>query len=163
MNAPLEILSDDEFNTLLADGINRPPALSHLRSSDQIRAQIQTVTALLADLGPPPDQPSLLHRSPDGPPTPVPIEAGISVGRSASCSLPLPADSNLSKRHFAITQTEGHYFISDLNSTNGTTVNSQPTPPGQPRHLLDGDLIAAGHHLFVFLAGKHPPPPILAH
>lgn len=158
-----DILSDAEFNTLLADGKNRPHALGHLRSSDQLRAQLQAVTALLVGLGPLPEHPSLLHRRPDGSPALVPLETEISVGRSPRCHLALPEDAKLSKRHFAVTLAEGHYFLSDLASTNGTTVNGQPCPPPQRRHLLDGDLIAAGHSHFVFLAGTRPPPPILAH
>ena len=157
------ILSNEEFDALLASGGDRPTALGHLRPSDQLRAQLKTVTTLLQELGPLPDQPALVRRLHDGTVAAVAIGDSLCAGRSPRCHIACPEDVGLSKRHFEITQEAGHYFLSDLHSTNGTLVNGQPCPSPERRHLLDGDLISAGSSLFAFLAGSHAPPVILAH
>jgi pSer/pThr/pTyr-binding forkhead associated (FHA) protein len=50
----------------------------------------------------------------------------------------------VSRRHARITKGRAGYFISDLGSSNGTTVNGQPIEPNRARILCDGDRIKVG-------------------
>jgi hypothetical protein len=50
----------------------------------------------------------------------------------------------VSRRHARITKGRGGYFITDLNSSNGTTVNGQPLVPDHARLLRNGDWIKVG-------------------
>ena len=47
---------------------------------------------------------------------------------------------------------QGAWYVEDLNSTNGTTVNGQPVSPKQPMPLHDGDMIQFGNLGVVFYA-----------
>jgi len=55
-------------------------------------------------------------------------------------------DPNISRRHAQITYeaTNRTYFITDLNSSNGTRLNEQRLPPGQPVQLSGGAVIGLG-------------------
>lgn len=48
-------------------------------------------------------------------------------GQSANCDLTIP-DSNISRRHCAITYLNGEHIIKDLNSTNGIDFNGNKVP-----------------------------------
>jgi hypothetical protein len=50
----------------------------------------------------------------------------------------------VSRRHARITKGRGGYFITDLDSSNGTTVNGQPLAPHRARQLRNGDRIKVG-------------------
>ena len=50
----------------------------------------------------------------------------------------------VSRRHARITKGRGGYFITDLGSSNGTTVNGQPLAPHRVRLLRNGDRIKVG-------------------
>lgn len=50
----------------------------------------------------------------------------------------------VSRRHARITRGRGGYFVADLGSYNGTTVNGEPMAPGRARLLLNGDRIKVG-------------------
>jgi VWFA-related protein len=60
-------------------------------------------------------------------------------------------DSNLSRRHAEITfdAARNLYAISDLNSSNGTYVNGQRIPAGQPVQLYNGAVINFGPNVSV--------------
>ncbi|RFD27222.1 hypothetical protein MUBE_00990 [Mycobacterium uberis] len=63
------------------------------------------------------------------------------VGRGQDAQFRLP-DTGVSRRHLEI-RWDGHVaLLSDLNSTNGTTVNNAPVQEWQ---LADGDVIHLGH------------------
>lgn len=63
------------------------------------------------------------------------------VGRGQDAQFRLP-DTGVSRRHLEI-RWDGHVaLLSDLNSTNGTTVNNAPVQEWQ---LADGDVIRVGH------------------
>lgn len=64
------------------------------------------------------------------------------IGREESADIFLPIQ-RISRRHAQIDHREHGYFISDLNSRNGTYVNGQAVG-GDPRHLKDGDEIVIG-------------------
>jgi hypothetical protein len=50
----------------------------------------------------------------------------------------------VSRRHARITKGERGYFVTDLASSNGTTVNGQPLEPNRPCLLRNGDQIKVG-------------------
>ena len=55
----------------------------------------------------------------------------ILLGRSADCTVPLQ-DSYASNRHARIYHNDGQWFIEDLNSTNGTYIDSKRLTVAQP-------------------------------
>jgi hypothetical protein len=57
----------------------------------------------------------------------------------------------VSRRHAQITREPGGYFITDLGSYNGTTVNARPLEPQRPRPLRNGDRIKVGLVVIEFL------------
>ena len=50
----------------------------------------------------------------------------------------------VSRRHAQLTKEREGYFVTDLGSSNGTTVNGQPLVPHQARLLRNGDRIKVG-------------------
>ncbi|GAB5405520.1 MAG: GGDEF domain-containing protein [Aureliella sp.] len=71
------------------------------------------------------------------------------VGRDPTNELCLP-DSSVSRVHAEFKpQQNGHYRVTDLNSTNGITVNEQQV---DSQTLVAGDTIQIGCYLFKFLA-----------
>jgi hypothetical protein len=63
------------------------------------------------------------------------------VGRGQDAQFRLP-DTGVSRRHLEIRWDGQAAFLTDLNSTNGTTVNNSPVQEWQ---LADGDVIRLGH------------------
>jgi hypothetical protein len=54
-------------------------------------------------------------------------------------------EAKVSRRHARIIKKEGHFFVEDLGSTNGTYVNrGRRLLPGTPQPLTDGDEIIVG-------------------
>jgi len=50
----------------------------------------------------------------------------------------------VSRRHARITRGRGGYFITDLGSSNGTTLNGQTLLPNRAYRLRNGDLFKVG-------------------
>ena len=69
-------------------------------------------------------------------------EGIVSIGRALDNSIPLEDDSNVSRYHAEIERRPNGYWIADLGSSNGTTVNDLPVEFEQV--LRDGDLIGVG-------------------
>ncbi len=67
------------------------------------------------------------------------------IGREPGCDVVLP-DPDVSRRHAAIEVDVAAITVHDLGSTNGTTVDGRPVPPGG-RTIRPGDLIALGDSL----------------
>ncbi|HEX8338693.1 MAG TPA: FHA domain-containing protein [Pyrinomonadaceae bacterium] len=67
--------------------------------------------------------------------------AVVSVGRRPDNTVCLE-DTGVSKYHAVIERRGGEYFVTDLGSSNGTTVNGEPLHA--TRALRDGDLICLG-------------------
>ena len=91
------------------------------------------------------------------------FSGGVIVGRNEDVDLrfdPLQ-DLNVSGRHAAFTPSEGHWFVQDLGSLNGTFVNGRRL--SGPTQLLDGDQIQLGeggpHLEFHLLAEAVVAPP----
>jgi hypothetical protein len=68
------------------------------------------------------------------------------IGRGQDSSFRLP-DTGVSRRHLEITWDGQIATLTDLGSTNGTTVNGNPVQTWQ---LNDGDVIRVGHSSLVF-------------
>ena len=68
------------------------------------------------------------------------------IGRGQESSFRLP-DTGVSRRHLEINWDGQTATLSDLGSTNGTTVNGNPVQTWQ---LGDGDVIRVGHSSLVF-------------
>jgi pSer/pThr/pTyr-binding forkhead associated (FHA) protein len=59
-------------------------------------------------------------------------------------------DNGVGRRHLRLFVQGGQVLIEDLDSTNGTMLNSQKLTPRQPQPLRDGDQISAGRLLLRF-------------
>jgi hypothetical protein len=70
------------------------------------------------------------------------------VGRGQESDFRLP-DTGVSRRHLEISSDGHSATLSDLGSTNGTTVNGNPVQTWQ---LSDGDVIRIGHSTLVYRA-----------
>ena len=58
--------------------------------------------------------------------------------------------SRVSKRHAAVIEEQGLFFIEDLASTNGVIVNGSRLPVDSRRRLYHGDNITISDHLLLF-------------
>jgi hypothetical protein len=68
------------------------------------------------------------------------------IGRGQDSAFRLP-DTGVSRRHFEVTWDGHQATLTDLGSTNGTTVNGNPV---QSCPLNDGDVVQVGHSRLVF-------------
>jgi hypothetical protein len=73
----------------------------------------------------------------------------FTVGRGATCSFQL-ADRLVSQQNFRIDYRGGSYFIEDLGSTNGTSVNGEMLGSKEQRPLNGQAVIRAGDSVLVF-------------
>ena len=76
------------------------------------------------------------------------IYGSFFVGRSEKQNNLSFDDEKLSRQHFVIEAGDDGFFITDLNSTNGTHLNGVAI--SNKRRLRDNDVITAGHEKFVF-------------
>ena len=67
------------------------------------------------------------------------------IGRSPDCGLILE-HATASRHHARIAQQDGHYYIEDLGSRNGTLVNGQPVT--SRLELSEGDTITIVDYQF---------------
>jgi pSer/pThr/pTyr-binding forkhead associated (FHA) protein len=94
----------------------------------------------------------------------IPIKLPVFlVGRDPQCHL-RPASPMISKRHCALIQREGKFFVRDFDSTNGTQVNDEAVK-GE-REIHNGDRLKIGPIAFavrieagVAVSRPTPPPP----
>ncbi len=71
----------------------------------------------------------------------------VILGRHPECDVHIE-DGSVSRRHAQVTFESGHYFLSDLNSRNGTLLNDQPIH--RPTKLYDQSKIQICDVTFVF-------------
>ncbi len=76
--------------------------------------------------------------------------APVVIGRDGDCDLAL-ADPQASRRHAQVEGAAAGFVLVDLDSTNGTRLNSAPVTDAMP--LADGDRIEIGHSVVVFRSG----------
>ncbi len=74
------------------------------------------------------------------------------AGRGANCDIRL-TDERASRQHFEIGYDDGRYYVTDLKSANGTTVNGLNLGD-QKRYLSPGDRIRVGAMTLVFELDK---------
>jgi len=75
----------------------------------------------------------------------------VVIGREQSCQIVL-ADDSASRRHAAIEWAGDGYYLTDLDSTNGTFLNDLRV---ERQKLAAGDRICVGNHIFKFLSDDH--------
>lgn len=76
-------------------------------------------------------------------------EAAVTLGRDKTCQVVL-AQQAVSRTHARITRDGPLFFIEDLGSAYGTTINGQKLPKGEKRLLRNGDVIAIAQFDVVF-------------
>ncbi|MBB75551.1 MAG: hypothetical protein CMJ75_13675, partial [Planctomycetaceae bacterium] len=72
------------------------------------------------------------------------------IGRDEFCSLQL-TDDQVSRQHASVSQTEGRFQLTDLNSRNHTYLNGDKLKPGVPYALENHDLITILRYAFSFI------------
>ena len=91
---------------------------------------------------PPPDQPQAINARFGA--------NGGRIGRSNTCSLPLPSpDRYISREHLEIRCRDGKYSLKVISKVNGCSVNDNAVPPGAAVELSNGDRIQLGDYLLV--------------
>jgi hypothetical protein len=82
------------------------------------------------------------------------IKEAVTIGRS---SFELTEDDpQVSRSHAQIRLENGHFYIEDLRSSNGTFVNSVHLSPGMPQQLQDRDEIRIGRTVMIFIQAVRP-------
>lgn len=76
-------------------------------------------------------------------PFPLPADRPCLIGRSSEADWPVQ-DSSLSRRHATIERKADNWFLTDLSSRHGTSINNRRLEPGVPVPIQDGDVIAFG-------------------
>ncbi len=74
------------------------------------------------------------------------LEDELTVGRSPGCGVPTTYDMFSSTLHARLYRRSGSLWVEDLNSTNGTYVNSERIT--KPTKLARGDLLQVGATVF---------------
>jgi diguanylate cyclase (GGDEF)-like protein len=77
--------------------------------------------------------------------------APFEIGRSSKNDLFLDQES-VSRHHARITFDGTHYWVQDLNSTNGTFVNDEAV---REQRLRDGDQLRVGRSILKFMTGEN--------
>lgn len=73
----------------------------------------------------------------------IPLISQISIGRDSSNDISIN-NQLCSRKHAVIQKIKNGFFISDLNSTNGTFINGNKIKPDQWVRLSRGDVITVG-------------------
>lgn len=94
---------------------------------------------------------------------PVTVHPGepVVIGRGVDCRVHVD-DRDISTQHARVRCHEGSWYVTDLDSRNGTTLNRWALAPNDPVMLHDGDVITvASRRLQVSIAGS-PVEPVSA-
>jgi hypothetical protein len=78
------------------------------------------------------------------------------IGRDDRCDVVVDYDPYASNRHAELRWSNGDFVVTDLRSTNGTTLNLTAIPRGGAARVQHGDLVGVGHTLL--LLWKQPGP-----
>jgi pSer/pThr/pTyr-binding forkhead associated (FHA) protein len=70
----------------------------------------------------------------------------ITVGRAATCTIPMPNDSFVSQLHARVFRDAGDTMVEDLGSTNGTYLNGNRLTG--PERITKGDRVQIGGTVF---------------
>ena len=74
------------------------------------------------------------------------LDGETTIGRSPLCTISIPDDSFISNVHARIVARDGGIYLEDLDSTNGTFLNSRRVD--EPERLRRGDRFTVGNALF---------------
>ena len=77
-------------------------------------------------------------------------EGTLSVGRRPGNTFVITNDAYISGRHAQIETDNTGTYLTDVGSTNGTSVNGQKLAPGERQLLLEGDEVQLGQTKYVF-------------
>ena len=77
------------------------------------------------------------------------VRGPITLGRTSENDIAIP-EYSISKKHCIIARVDGEYRLTDMNSTNGTIVESAALVPGKPYRLRGGETISMGRLMLVF-------------
>ncbi len=76
----------------------------------------------------------------------------VTIGRSSECTIPID-NPTVSGRHCCVVRDGNHYLLRDLESTNGTRLNSKDVTEAR---LKPKDLVQAGSVEFLFDSEEEP-------
>ena len=76
----------------------------------------------------------------------------IDIGRDPGNGVPMPNDTNTSRKHATISGGNGQFTLTDNGSSNGTFLNGVRAPGMTPQPLRQGDEIQVGMTRFRFEA-----------
>ena len=118
----------------------------------QLLPDLEFVSRLLGEVPQPIEAPALVFRDELGKVRAQPVRTRLRVGRLPECDISFPNYREVSRYHFAITESAGEFVLADAGSSNGTFLRRKE---GRVENcpLLDGDIIDAGGFVFVFI--KH--------
>lgn len=72
------------------------------------------------------------------------------IGKSQSLAdFSMPDNQTVSRKHVLLFEDQGGWYVDDLNSLNGTSVNGSRIVPGQPVRLKSGDEITMSDEAFL--------------
>jgi tetratricopeptide (TPR) repeat protein len=71
------------------------------------------------------------------------------AGRDPGCEIPIDSP-HVSRKHFELTKTKEGFFVTDLGSSNGTSVNGQRIPPHEPTRVDSGDEVSVKNVVMSF-------------
>lgn len=114
------------------------------------RTQMQPAPAIAPP--PPPSGPKVaILTKIEGPAADIPIYEGtMTIGRRSTNTIALPQDAYISGRHAEIVTDNTGTYLTDLGSTNGTTINGERLTPNERQLLLDGDEVQIGQNIYRF-------------
>src|SRR5688500_8617658 len=72
-------------------------------------------------------------------------DSEITLGRDKTCQIVLE-EKAVSRTHAKITRDGALFFIEDLGSSYGTSINAKKLPKGEKRLLRNGDVIAIAQY-----------------
>jgi hypothetical protein len=76
----------------------------------------------------------------------------VVLGRSEKADIVIPDDS-VSKKHCAFEAKAGGMTVTDLGSTNGTSLNDVALEPNKPYEIKSGESLTTGHFSFTYYTG----------
>lgn len=92
------------------------------------------------------------HLTPtSGPGTAITVtEGSLSIGRRPANSIVISNDAYISGRHAQLETDNTGTYLTDVGSTNGTSVNGQKLTAGERQLLLEGDEVQLGQTTYAF-------------
>ena len=70
------------------------------------------------------------------------VDGELTIGRAGGCGIPLPDDMYASNVHARVFERDGHAWVEDIGSTNGTFVNGERIQAATP--VKAGDKVRVG-------------------